>query len=90
MFESDSPSAADWCHVCHSCVVFIRNKNGETAKDVARKMGQVDCLAVLGGDKGEESVYRILCVTARVMKNRKLTVLIKTYMYSYSYTYVHT
>ena len=43
--------------MCHSCVVFIRNKNGETAKDIARKFGQVDCLAVLGGDKGEESMY---------------------------------
>ena len=38
-----------------SCAVFIRNKNSETAKDTARKFGRVDCLAVLGGDKGEES-----------------------------------
>ena len=84
MFESDSPSAADWCHVCHSCVVFIRNKNGETAKDVARKMGQVDCLAVLGGDKGEESVYCMLCVTDST--NQDLYVCIVIHIH----TYVHT
>lgn len=60
-------AAAEWCRVCPSCAVFIRNKSGETAKDIARKFGQVDCLAVLGGDKGEELKCCLLCIAARVM-----------------------
>jgi ankyrin repeat domain-containing protein 42 len=31
--------------------VHLRNRNGETPKDIARKFGKVDCFALLGGEE---------------------------------------
>ena len=38
--------------LCIPVSVHIRNKNGETPKDIARKFAKLDCLALLGGEDG--------------------------------------
>ena len=56
------------------CAVFIRNKNGETAKDTARKFGRLDCFTLLGGEKGMGSncaYYNNYVRTYKIMRKHR-------------------